>query len=93
VKFTTCENDIWDITVEWLTLLLSIQEVSGLNLSPETNYADFFHGFPKLLYKNARIVPENGSRPLPSTAFSTYHSQIILPLYTTEHMQLENVIK
>jgi hypothetical protein len=33
-------KDLLNIVVEWLTLLLCIQEVLGSNLGPETSYPD-----------------------------------------------------
>jgi hypothetical protein len=32
---------------EWVTILLPIPEVSGLNLGPDTGYPEDFHGFPQ----------------------------------------------
>jgi hypothetical protein len=38
--------------IEWLTLLLHIQEVLGSKLGPETGYPEtWFHGSPQSLQK------------------------------------------
>jgi hypothetical protein len=33
------------VVIEWLKLLLHIQEVPGSNLGPETGYPELFRGF------------------------------------------------
>jgi hypothetical protein len=45
------------VMVEWLTLLLHIQEVPGSNLGLEMSYSEVFHGIPQSLQENIRIVP------------------------------------
>jgi hypothetical protein len=47
-----------NIVVEWLTLLLHIQEVQGSNLILETRYDDWgFCGFLQSLQATAGMVP------------------------------------
>jgi hypothetical protein len=48
-----------NIVVEWLTLLLRIQEVVGSNLGAEAIYPEGFLGFPLSLQANAydRLLP------------------------------------
>jgi hypothetical protein len=51
---------------------LFIQKMLGLNFGLKNNYTDVFRGFPRALQD---ITPW----PLPSTAFQTHYSLIILP--------------
>jgi hypothetical protein len=40
-----------------LSILLCIRDIPGSNLGPETEYSEFFRGFPLYLQANAGIVP------------------------------------
>jgi hypothetical protein len=56
-KKTTITGISQNVVVEWLTILLRIREVPGLNLRPKTGCPEVFCGFLHSFQANARTVP------------------------------------
>jgi hypothetical protein len=57
-KILECKSEqLQNVVVEWLTLLLRIQEVPGSSNGPEGGYPELFRGVSQSFHANAGITP------------------------------------
>jgi hypothetical protein len=83
--YTTLHGVKTNAAGEWLTLLLRIREILGLNLGPKIDYPNqgFFRDFHQSLQTNPAIDPQIRPQPLPSTFFPILHFVTFLPFHAT----------
>jgi hypothetical protein len=68
-----------NVTVEWLALLLRIQEVLASNLHQQTGYNNYgFRYFSQTPQTNVIVIPQIRPRSLRSAHFPIHYPLIIL---------------